>query len=99
MHWDWENRPFPRRVMYGTYNGIKQQLASDDIAGIESIYGTRKFDQFNTGGQRDNTYTTATNINSFVKQRPDRDIPAWTSRRQATVSGSTSTCRPVPPGR
>ncbi len=54
-------------VMYGTYNGIKQQLASDDIEGVDSIYGTRQFDQFNTGGQRDNTYTTATNINSFVK--------------------------------
>jgi Matrixin len=53
-------------VMYGTYNGIKQALVSDDIDGIESIYGTREFDQFNTGGKRDNTYTTATNINSFV---------------------------------
>ncbi len=28
-------------VMYGTYNGIKQALTSDDIAGIDSIYGTR----------------------------------------------------------
>ena len=53
-------------VMYGTYNGIKQALASDDIAGIQSIYGTRQFDQFNTGGQRNNSYATATNINSFV---------------------------------
>ena len=58
-------------VMYGTYNGIKQALASDDIAGIQSIYGTRQFDQFNTGGQRNNTYMTATNINSYMKQRPD----------------------------
>ena len=54
-------------VMYGTYNGIKQALASDDISGIQSIYGTRQFDQFNTGGQRNNTFITATNINSFVK--------------------------------
>ena len=53
-------------VMYGTYNGIKQSLTSDDISGIQSIYGTRQFDQFNIGGQRDNTYWTATNINSFV---------------------------------
>ena len=42
-------------VMYGTYNGIKQALTSDDIAGIQSIYGTRQFDQFNAGGQRNNT--------------------------------------------
>jgi hypothetical protein len=53
-------------VMYGTYNGIKQALVSDDISGVQSIYGTRQFDQFNTGGQRDNTYTTATNINSYM---------------------------------
>jgi len=54
-------------VMYGTYTGIKQNLASDDIAGIQSIYGTPQFDQFNTGGQRNITYMTASNINSFVK--------------------------------
>jgi Matrixin len=53
-------------VMYGTYNGIKQTLASDDIRGIQSIYGTRQFDQFNTGGVRNNTFITASNINSFV---------------------------------
>ena len=53
-------------VMYGTYTGIKTSLASDDIAGVQSIYGTRQYDQFNTGGQRDITYMTATNINSFV---------------------------------
>ena len=28
-------------VMYGTYNGVKQALTSDDISGIQSIYGTR----------------------------------------------------------
>jgi Matrixin len=54
-------------VMYGTYNGIKQTLASDDIQGIQSIYGMRPFDQFNTGGLRNNTFITATNIDSFVK--------------------------------
>jgi len=53
-------------VMYGTYTTIKQALTSDDIAGIQSIYGTRQFDQFNTGGQRNNIYQTATNITSFI---------------------------------
>ena len=52
--------------MYGTYNGIKQSLTSDDIAGIDSIYGTRQYDQFNTGDQHNNTYMTATNINSYI---------------------------------
>jgi hypothetical protein len=62
-------------VMYGTYNGIKQALTSDDIAGIQSIYGTRQFDQFNTGGQRDNTYLTATNINSYIGTNSQIAIP------------------------
>jgi Matrixin len=53
-------------VMYGTYNAIKQALTSDDIAGIQSIYGTRQFDQFNDAGQRDNTFSTATNLNAYI---------------------------------
>jgi len=63
-------------VMYGTYNGIKQALASDDIAGIQSLYGTRQFDQFNTGGQRDNTFFTATNINSSIGSNAQLAIPS-----------------------
>ena len=62
-------------VMYGTYNGIKQALTSDDIAGIQSIYGTRQFDQFNTGGQRNNTYLNATNINSYIGANSQIAIP------------------------
>ena len=54
-------------VMYGTYNGIKQALATDDVSGVQSIYGTRQFDQFNTGGTRNVAYQSATNINSFMK--------------------------------
>jgi hypothetical protein len=53
-------------VMYATYNGIKQALASDDIAGIQSIYGTRKFDFLNNGGYRNNTYHNADTINAFI---------------------------------
>ena len=45
-------------VMYGTYNGIKQALTSDDIAGIDSIYGTRQFDQFNNGGTHNSSFFT-----------------------------------------
>ena len=80
-------------VMYGTYNGIKQSLASDDIAGIQSIYGTRQFDQFNTGGQRDNTYTTATNINSFIKNAQIAIPGTGHHDGWGYASGSTSTCR------
>ena len=66
----------PSAVMYGTYNGIKQALASDDIAGIQSIYGAPQFDQFNTGGKRDNTYFTATSINSFIGSNAQLVIPS-----------------------
>jgi hypothetical protein len=53
-------------VMYGTYSGINHQLASDDIAGIQSLYGARQYDAFNSNGQRNNAYTTATNITPYL---------------------------------
>ncbi len=53
-------------VMYGTYSGIDEALASDDIAGIQSLYGTRQYDAFNSNGHRNNFYTTATNITSYI---------------------------------
>src|SRR5262249_45631429 len=63
-------------VMYGTYNGVKQALVGDDIAGIRSTYGTRQFDQFNNAGTRNNTYFTATNINSFIASNAQIAIPS-----------------------
>jgi hypothetical protein len=63
-------------VMYGTYTGIKQALASDDIAGIQSIYGTRQYDQFNVGGVRNNTVLCAANINSYITSNAQIAIPA-----------------------
>ena len=53
-------------VMYGTYNGTKQVLTSDDISGIDSIYGAHQYDQFNSNGSRNNTFLTATNITSDI---------------------------------
>jgi Matrixin len=53
-------------VMYGTYNGVKQTLTSDDISGIQSIYGTRTFDQFNNAGTHNSALFTAANINSYI---------------------------------
>ena len=53
-------------VMYGTYNGVKESLASDDVSGILSIYATRTPDQFNSNGQTDSSYKTAANISSYI---------------------------------
>ncbi len=72
-------------VMYGTYGGIKQALTSDDISGIQSIYGTRQFDQFNTGGHRNNSSFTATNINSYINGNAQISIPSL----DITTSGDT----------
>jgi hypothetical protein len=52
--------------MYGTYNGIKDALTSDDIAGIDSLYAVRQPDQFNSNGHTDSTYANAANINSYI---------------------------------
>ena len=48
-------------VMYGTYNGINQALASDDIAGIQSIYGARSSTP---------TTTTARATITYLDRRP-----------------------------
>ena len=63
-------------VMYGTYNGIKQALTSDDIAGIDSIYGTRQFDQFNNSGTHNSSLFTAANINSYITSNAQIAIPS-----------------------
>ena len=63
-------------VMYGTYNGIKQALTSDDIAGIQSIYGTRQYDQFNTAATATTSTITATNINSYIASNAQIAIPS-----------------------
>ena len=62
-------------VMYGTYNGIKQSLVSDDISGIDSIYGTRQFDQFNNAGHHNSSAFTALNINSYLTSSAQIAIP------------------------
>jgi hypothetical protein len=65
-------------VMYGTYNGVKEALTSDDISGIQSIYGTRTYDQFNDAGTHNSSLFTAANINSYITSDqiaiPDLDI-------------------------
>src|SRR4051794_19830923 len=51
--------------MYANYNGIKQSLTSDDISGMQSIYGAPQYDQFNSNGQNNGSYTRAANISSY----------------------------------
>ena len=63
-------------VMYGTYNGIKQALTSDDIAGIDSIYGTPQFDQFNNNGTHNGSIFTPANINSYITGNAQIAIPS-----------------------
>src|SRR5262249_28931309 len=62
-------------VMYGAYNGIKQALASDDVAGIQAVDGTRQFDAYNVGGKRNRTYVTAANITPNIGANSQIAIP------------------------
>ena len=62
-------------VMYGTYNGIKQVLTGDDIAGIDSIYGSPQFDQFNNSGHHNSSLFTSLNINSYMTSNAQIAIP------------------------
>ncbi len=48
-------------VMYAYYNGVNEMVTSDDIAGIDSIYGAVPAD---TGGH--NSVATAQNITSMI---------------------------------
>jgi hypothetical protein len=88
---------FSTDVMYGTYSGIKQSLAVDDIAGIQSLYGTRLFDAFNINGHRNNFYTTATNITSYIDGNAQIALPGLDNTTtsdnewyQVTVPASTT---------
>jgi hypothetical protein len=56
-------------IEYGTYVGKKTGLASDDIAGIRSIYsanGPRSPDAYNANGSSNGTVSTAATINSLI---------------------------------
>ncbi len=61
-------------VMYGTYNGIKTALVSDDISGIQSLYTAPQYDQFNTG-THNSSVLTATNITSYIGSNGQIALP------------------------
>ncbi len=48
--------------MYAYYNGMKQSLTIDDIAGIQSVWGAPQPDQFNSNGQNNDSPNTPANI-------------------------------------
>ena len=84
-------------VMYGSYNGINQALNSDDIAGIDSIYGAHQYDAFNSGGARNSTFLKATNITSYINGQSqialaglDNTYPSDSEWYVVTVPSSTT---------
>src|SRR5271157_2768945 len=62
--------------MYAYYNGTKQSLTSDDIAGIQSVWGAPQPDQFNSNGQSNGTFTKATNLNSYIDSNGQIAVPS-----------------------
>src|SRR5271157_3109360 len=61
--------------MYAYYNGIKQSLTSDDIAGIQSVWGAPQPDQFNSNGQNNGSFNTPANITSYIETNGQIAIP------------------------
>ena len=61
--------------MYAYYNGMKQSLTTDDIAGIQSVWGAPQPDQFNSNGQNNGSSNTAANITSYISSNGQIAIP------------------------
>jgi hypothetical protein len=51
--------------MYGSYTVVKSGLTSDDVTGIQKIYGARPVDAYDTGSG-DNSFATAANLTSQI---------------------------------
>jgi hypothetical protein len=62
-------------VMYATYGGVKTALSSDDIAGIQSIWGARQPDMYNSGGNSNGVWTSAVNITSYLNRNNQIIMP------------------------
>lgn len=63
-------------AMYSSYNGIKSQLSSDDVAGIRSIYSCnagRTADDYDLNGAN-NSFSTADDITSKINRTPNNAI-------------------------
>jgi hypothetical protein len=85
-------------VMYTYYNDVKPNLTSDDIAGIQSIYGSRPQDSFDTTAPN-NVKNSATVITSYIdsnKQVTHTNLDVTTNSdidwyKITTPSGSANT--------
>jgi hypothetical protein len=66
----------PQASMYGYYNGMKQSLNSDDVAGIQSVWGAPQPDLFNVAGQNNANYTRPANITSIIDTNNQITIPS-----------------------
>jgi hypothetical protein len=62
--------------MYAYYNATKQSLTTDDSSGIQSIYGTRQYDAFNSNGNSNASYLHAANITSYLDANDQIAIPS-----------------------
>jgi hypothetical protein len=83
--------------MYGTYNGIKQALYSDDVSGIDSIYGAQPYDKFNDAGSRNDSFLSPTNLTSYINSESqvamsglDNTTPTDAEWYDVTVPSSTT---------
>jgi hypothetical protein len=71
-----------RAAMFGAYLGPRSGLSSDDIAGIQSIYGSPRADPF----EPNNSFSTAANITGLIS--PTSLIGQLTTLNIATPSES-----------
>lgn len=60
------NSTDPASVMYETYAGVRAGLTADDVASIQSLYGTRKGDAYE-GATGNDTRATATKLTGSVQ--------------------------------
>jgi hypothetical protein len=66
---------FSSSVMYDVYNGIKQGLTSDDIAGIRSLYGARQSDWVDNFHNNKDPWN-AVNISSWINSSGKVTLPS-----------------------
>ncbi|QEH35379.1 Matrixin [Aquisphaera giovannonii] len=64
--------------LYAYYNGTKQSLNTDDVNGIQSIWGPARSDIFNSNGQSNGLNTTAANLNGYIGSNGQAAIPNLT---------------------
>ncbi len=62
-------------AMYGTYTTIKQSLAPDDVAGIDSIYGARQADAF-MANYGNTSFFAAADLTPFMNSQGQFGYPA-----------------------